>query len=383
MPTRDPVIATEAPARSRVTAIDGLRGVAIILVFLVHFSGAYAMSFRAINFDLVTEAGRLGRGDALFYWAFYSHYGVQLFFVVSGFVISRSWADAQDLSRYPGFLLRRVARIYPGFIVSLILAVLLGAYLSGTLQVEARTLVANLLFLNGLFSLRIPAYNAVTWSLFFEFVFYILVPMFIVAGSRLGDRRLGAIALFLLSIVGLALGGYPEWFLLLPFLFGSAAGLLRAEELGQAASRLSDGILVAAYGVTTTAGMAFVPLPASTSAGFLWTYRNWLFVLCFSVVATLILVRAGYGNGFLARLCTARPMQALGKVSFSFFLLHYLVISGLLSTVKDRIGGSITEAVLYGALAFVASYLAACVLYRVAEEPYFRLRRPPAGVESR
>jgi hypothetical protein len=59
LPTRDPVIATEAPVRSRVTAIDGLRGVAIILV-------------------------------------------------------------------------------------SLILAVLLGAYLSGTLQVEARTLVAIL-----------------------------------------------------------------------------------------------------------------------------------------------------------------------------------------------------------------------------------------------
>jgi exopolysaccharide production protein ExoZ len=382
LPTRDDVIATEVPPRSRVTAIDGLRGAAIILVFLVHFSGAYAMSFRGINFDLVSDVRQLGTGDALFYWAYYSHYGVQLFFVVSGFVISRSWADAQDLSRYPGFLLRRVARIYPGFLVSLTIAVLLGAYPSGTLQVEARTFVANLLFLNGLFSLGIPAYNVVTWSLFFEFIFYIFVPMFIVAGSRLGERRLGAIALFLLSMAGLALVGYPEWFLLLPFLFGSAVGLLRAEELGQAASRLSDGILAAAYAVTTTAGMAFVSLPRSTSAGFLWTHQNWLFVLCFSVVATLILVRAGYGNGFLGRLCTARPLQALGKVSFSFFLLHYLVITGLLSAAKGGVDGSITEAVLFGALAFLASYLAACVLYRVAEEPYFRLRRSPAVVEA-
>ncbi len=372
MPTHDVVIATEAPARSRVTAIDGLRGVAIILVFLVHFSGTYAALFRGLNFDLVTEVRQLRGGDALFYWAFYSHYGVQLFFVISGFVISRSWADARDYSRYPDFLLRRVARIYPGFLVSLIVAVLLGAYLSGTLHVEPRTLVANLLFLNGLFSLGIPAYNAVTWSLFFEFVFYIFVPIFIVAGSRLGERRLGAVALFLLSTVGLAFVGYPEWFLLLPFLLGSAVGLLRAEELRRAAARLSDGILVAAYAVTTTAGMAFVPLPRSTSAGLLWTHQNWLFVLCFGVVATLILVRAGYGDGLLRRLCTARPLQALGKVSFSFFLLHYLVITALLSAAKGRVDGSITEAVLSGALAFVGSYLAACVLYRVAEEPYFR-----------
>ena len=366
-----------APAAgSRVTAIDGLRGAAIILVFLVHFSGAYAGMFRGINFDLVADARQLGWGDLLFYWAFYSHYGVQLFFVVSGFVISRSWADAANLAGYPRFLLRRVARIYPGVLVSLALGILLGAWLSGTLQVDARTLAANLLFLNGVFSLHVAAYNGVTWSLFFEFLFYIFVPLFIVAGPWLGGRRLGAMALFLLALAGLAGAGYPEWFLLLPFMFGSAVGLLRAEELGRAASRLPDGILVAAYAVTTTAGMAFVPLPRLTATGFLWTYQNWLFVLCFSVVATLILVRAGYGNGFLRKFFMSRPMQALGKVSFSFFLLHLLVIIAVLSMAKGRVNGAISGALLYGALAFFVSYLAACVLYRLVEAPYFRLRRP-------
>ena len=370
------VTASPSPAGSRVTAIDGLRGAAIILVFLVHFSGAYAGMFRGINFDLVADARRLGWGDLLFYWAFYSHYGVQLFFVVSGFVISRSWADAANLAGYPRFLLRRVARIYPGVLVSLALGILLGAWLSGTLQVDARTLAANLLFLNGVFSLHVAAYNGVTWSLFFEFLFYIFVPLFIVAGPWLGGRRLGAMALFLLALAGLAGAGYPEWFLLLPFMFGSAVGLLRAEELGRAASRLPDGILVAAYAVTTTAGMAFVPLPRLTATGFLWTYQNWLFVLCFSVVATLILVRAGYGNGFLRKFFMSRPMQALGKVSFSFFLLHLLVIIAVLSMAKDRVDGAISGALLYGALAFFVSYLAACVLYRLVEAPYFRLRRP-------
>ena len=370
------VTASPSPAGSRVTAIDGLRGAAIILVFLVHFSGAYAGMFRGINFDLVADARRLGWGDLLFYWAFYSHYGVQLFFVVSGFVISRSWADAANLAGYPRFLLRRVARIYPGVLVSLALGILLGAWLSGTLQVDARTLAANLLFLNGVFSLHVAAYNGVTWSLFFEFLFYIFVPLFIVAGPWLGGRRLGAMALFLLALAGLAGAGYPEWFLLLPFMFGSAVGLLRAEELGRAASRLPDGILVAAYAVTTTAGMAFVPLPRLTATGFLWTYQNWLFVLCFSVVATLILVRAGYGDGFLRKFFMSRPMQALGKVSFSFFLLHLLVIIAVLSMAKDRVDGAISGALLYGALAFFVSYLAACVLYRLVEAPYFRLRRP-------
>jgi peptidoglycan/LPS O-acetylase OafA/YrhL len=370
------VTASGPAAASRVTAIDGLRGAAIILVFLVHFSGAYASMFRGINFDLVADARQLGWGDLLFYWAFYSHYGVQLFFVVSGFVISRSWADAPNLAGYPGFMVRRIARIYPGVVVSLLLALLLSFCLSGTLQVDARTFAANLLFLNGLFSLHVAGYNAVTWSLFFEFMFYIFVPLFIVAGSWLGERRRGAIALFLLSVAGLAVVGYPEWFFLLPFLFGSAAGLLRADELDRAASRLPDGILVAAYVMTTTAGMAFVPLPRSTSAGFVWAYENWLFVLCFGVVATLILVRAGYGNGFLRKCCLAPLMQALGKVSFSFFLLHLLVIIAVLSLAKGRIDGSIRDALLYGALAFFVSYLAACVLYRLVEAPYFRLRRP-------
>lgn len=358
------------------TAIDGLRGAAIILVFLVHFSGAYAGMFRGINFDLVADARRLGWGDLLFYWAFYSHYGVQLFFVVSGFVISRSWADAVGFGGYPRFLLRRVARIYPGVLVSLALAVLLNTHLSGTLQVDPRTFAANLLFLNGLFSLHVPAYNGVTWSLFFEFLFYIFVPLFIVAGAWLGGRWQGPMALFLLALAGLAGAGYPEWFLLLPFMFGSAVGLLRSEELGRAAARLPDGVLVATYVATTTVGMAFVPLPQWTATGLHWTYQNWLFVLCFSAVATAIMVRAGYGNGFLRALCMARPMQALGKVSFSFFLLHLLVIIALLSAAKGSVDGSIGDALLCAALAFGVSYLAACVLYRLVEAPYFRLRRP-------
>ena len=46
------------------------------------------------------------------------------------------------------------------------------------------------------------------------------------------------LTLLAMSVAGLAVVGYPEWFFLLPFLFGPAAGLLRADELDRAASRL-------------------------------------------------------------------------------------------------------------------------------------------------
>ena len=162
-------------------------------------------------------------------------------------------------------------------------------------------------------------------------------------------------------------------------MFGSAVGLLRAEELGRAASRLPDGILVAAYVVTTTAGMAFVPLPRLTATGFLWTYQNWLFVLCFSAVATLILVRAGYGNGFLRQFFMSRPMQALGKVSFSFFLLHLLVIIAVLSMAKGRIDGAIGNALLYGALAFFGVVSRGMRVIRPCGGAVFSAAAPDAG----
>src|SRR5215468_8994213 len=99
--------------RPRIDAVDGLRGWAVALVFAVHFSGAFELVHRGTNFDQVTDFFSLGPADRLLYWLFYSHYGVYLFFAISGFVITRAFAGSRHFSQYLTFLGHRLLRIYP------------------------------------------------------------------------------------------------------------------------------------------------------------------------------------------------------------------------------------------------------------------------------
>ncbi len=89
-------IVSSKPDRARIIELDGLRGIAIILVLLTHF-------YPATGF--LAPLGPYLRAG----WA-----GVDLFFVLSGFLITGILLDAvEDRRYYSNFILRRTLRIFP------------------------------------------------------------------------------------------------------------------------------------------------------------------------------------------------------------------------------------------------------------------------------
>lgn len=164
-------------------AAHGLRGIASILVFWAHLLGGTAEHIYMADpayVELVQRPWHLG------VW------GVELFFVISGFVILPS------VVRYaPGeFALRRFFRIYPLFFVFTLLFVILNAATNAyPHNNDPVSVISGFLFLNLFTQTEQLTPNA--WSLTFEVMFYLLACGTYFAWKRLGNRLLAVVMLVL------------------------------------------------------------------------------------------------------------------------------------------------------------------------------------------
>ncbi|MEZ5941735.1 MAG: acyltransferase [Planctomycetaceae bacterium] len=164
---------SEDHLRKRIIELDGLRGIAIVLVLMVHFGAVYPA--RAVGERAVQSLMATG-------WC-----GVDLFFVLSGFLITGILLDTRDDSGYfRKFFARRILRIFPLYYGALIGAFLIApVWMPGIIDERLQSsqwslwcYVSNLnSILTGPESMRGTVFNfAHFWSLAIEEQFYLVWP---------------------------------------------------------------------------------------------------------------------------------------------------------------------------------------------------------------
>ncbi len=324
------VRAVAGPPGDRLDGVDCLRGSAIALVLLNH-----------VNMRLVIAGIPYGRSlprqvfDAL---AWNGQCGVQIFFAVSGFLITatslRRWA-APGAIRPREFYRLRIARIAPLLMALLVILSLLHFTGSTWFRVRAETgglgraLVAALTFhINVLESRRgyLPANWDVLWSLSVEETFYLFFPWCLLWLGR--GRRLTALLIGLVAMGPIArtlLAGHNEVWREYSYLGGMdaiALGCLTALLVNR--RRISDRASIA----LRTGGTLLM-----------------LFILCLSIpVHRLGLARAGLDMSLLALgTCMViaavaqsaaaggkitAPLRLLGRRSYEIYLTHMFVVIG-------------------------------------------------------
>src|SRR5581483_1777059 len=182
----------------RIASMEGLRGLAVLLVFFVHFHALFriyvdreSLSYACSRFLSVT-----------------GHSGVDLFFVISGYLIYGAVLDRRI--QYGRFLRRRVQRIYPTFLSVLGLYVVLSVLFPWKSKIPSGHLnavlyvLANAALLPGI--LPIEPMMSVAWTLSYEFFFYLTIPIFVAIWGLRERSRLarmvflsGCTAVFLAS----------------------------------------------------------------------------------------------------------------------------------------------------------------------------------------
>lgn len=154
-----------------IAEIDGLRFIAILSVFLFHLS------------KYVTEkTGKHLDGDPLGALLAHGDIGVQLFFIISGFVIAIPYAKGHlfgsKTPKIKQFFARRLSRLEPPYFINLIILFLLIPIVTSSNAIDlVPNLIASMMYVHNIVFLKMSSINCVAWSLEVEFQFYILAPL--------------------------------------------------------------------------------------------------------------------------------------------------------------------------------------------------------------
>ncbi len=362
----------KSPNIDYLPAIDHLRGLAALLIVFYH--GLHVISYRlrfgaAFGFD-----GWLQPANPLLAALAEGHTAVSLFMVLSGFIFTIG-ALGRGIST-AGFLRNRFLRTYPLF-----LAVLLFAMLWAPQRVAPLPLLQTLLALGNLRgSLDIPPFTSMFWTIAVEWHFYLLFPLLLRGLERHGPRALLAVLAlaFLLRVGALAAGygmrdlGYLTIFGRIDqFLAGMLAGVIYRSGWRPAGGWLpvlclsGTGIFAALWALNGAGGW---PVEA--------TFRIGWGTLEAALWGAFVLGWVGSATRLPATL--SRVLAAIGTISYSMYLLHFIVIDAIAGSglLLQPAGASPAAAALLSTALLVlpVTLLLSALSYRLVERPFLRLR---------
>lgn len=369
-------------ANNRLDQLDSLRGIAATSVILAHIS---------IIIPSTETLENLNKTPLHLFWL--GHESVILFFILSGFVLSLPYHRKKSLP-YRDYLIRRVCRILIPSSVSLLLVLLIVSALSpngltGISQwgndiwnspISIKMIVDHLFLLGEFHTMKL---NPVIWSLIHEMRISLLFPFIIllIKNGRFLKNAATVLAFpllfFIAYYVGLSLFSYD----ITTFPAGYSSYLLTPHYtgfflLGALLAKNKDRITTLYQKVA-----AFYKIPILL-LGFLLYMYVWLvfpdhlvlhmFILNDWVIAfgSSIFIVFSLNSVTLKRMLLWKPVHFIGKISYSIYLYHLIVIMALLYSLRG-----LMPVALILIISFVLTFIVATIMYYLVEVPSVKLGR--------
>ena len=365
----------------RIPELDGLRGVAIALVLYYHYFQARLTAPHGTVSYFLFAIGRLS-------WS-----GVDLFFVLSGFLIGGILIDNQGSPHYfSTFYIRRACRIFPIYLIDCLLFLLGSELLSGRRAspfwpywYPTLPRFSYLVYVQNLYMAHRGTWGgtgmAPTWSLAVEEQFYLVVPTLLLVFRRHIEYVLGAIILSV-PILRVALyfrlphGGFADYVLMPCRADALLLGVLCAVLVRRpwfwsllAERRRAFCWAAAVLGL----GLSWLGLENSlpefslkmASVGYTWL------ALFYS---TILLLSISNQDALLAKGLRRKTLGWLGSISYGVYLFHFWILAGSVALLRGNTY-AIHDFRDLAAVVFALSLtLAVCTLsWRFFEKPLVRL----------
>jgi peptidoglycan/LPS O-acetylase OafA/YrhL len=371
--------------RLRLGGLVGLRAIAALAVFGVHFDQTVRTSAAVGPIDLWRL---LPRGD----------HGVSLFFTLSGFLLAlpfwRARLEGTSPRTWGAYAVRRLARIVPGYYLALTVVIFLDGYWSapGT----GADIALHYAFLHSFTEFSIFSINAPFWTIAVEMQFYLLLPFVLLAA-----RRRGGLAV-VVGIGGIAYGlhvwvmrsvtmpvAWP-WNDALTWIRPRGAVLshsllahLPHFLLGVAASGIfltarARGLLErarAALVADVACWIAFIATILILGTGLDQRLQIQFGRYTLPVVPLLLtaLVFATPVSRFTRALLDAVPLRFLGTISYGFYLYHVPCLNQIDRLLRARSMDAAEHWLLYGLGGFALTVIVATVSWFALERPVLRM----------
>ncbi len=336
--------------------MEGLRGVAVFLVFLVHYSSLiepWLAETATIISSLVHSFG---------------HLGVDLFFILSGYLIYGTIITKNNFD-IKSYTARRIIRIYPTFIAVLSAYVLLSVIFpkESKFPTEALPLLTyltqNILFIPGLFDIK-PIIT-VAWSLSYEVFYYISIPLVIIIFSmKKWKPEIRILFWTIISILGFILaylyGGPSRLLMFIP-------GIILFE------IHKIKGIQLRSWG-TTCLILALVVFGLRSIIDINYHLSLFLVYILFFIFC----LNSFSNNSFSSIWLIYSPLRWLGNMSYSYYLVHGLTLKFLFLLLPLSITPTQpSNSIYFGLLIpfFIATLITSFCLFVVIERPFSITRR--------
>ncbi|WP_293887107.1 MULTISPECIES: acyltransferase family protein [unclassified Sphingobacterium] len=358
-------MANNVSSKSEIKSLTGVRGIAALIVAIHHFISKYYIDQIADNSNNVLF------GSYIYNYANHGYLMVELFFILSGFVLAIAYDNKLesgiDKGIYRMFMLKRFNRVYPLYFFSTIVYFFL-FNLDKIKHIEV--LIANFFFLE----LWLPknfSLNNVSWSLCTEWFLYLLFPFMLIKKNLFKDR------IILLFIIGIIV------FILAPVL--NTQKLYDDNvDFSIFELRMSNGTgallrCLGSYIIGIAIYLIYKSKPSVTNVLNKYWYILVLFIFIFygleksdiiiDILFGLLILVLTQKNS-ISSFFSWKPLYFLGLISYSIYLNHMIFLRFLIFSFKKGLWQESSTNVMIGFLIFIFfTILSSWFTYKFIEIP--------------